>query len=396
MKSPDKAKIALTFVVIIGIANGFADLTYESGRSLNGEFLAGLGASAAVVGFTAGFGELIGYGFRSVMGLVADRTHRYWTLAILGYVINMLAVPALALVGNWPLAAVLIVLERTGRAIRKPSTETMLSFAGSQIGHGWVFGLNEALDQTGATIGPLMMSLALWLKSGFQLAYGLLLIPACLTILAVLVAHRVLKEPHSIQAERDLAARNVTQAYWWYVAAASCVAAGFADFALIGFHLAHAHILPSNLIPIYYAVAMGVGAVGGLGLGRLFDRWGLTIVVVAFLVSAGFAPLVFFGGSALALLGMVLWGVGLAAQDSLLKPLIAGLVSSKRRASAFGVFDTGFGIAWFVGSAVMGLLYAHSIVGLVVFSVLMQLVSLPIFVRARALSRVDDRPTDKQ
>src|SRR6516164_9868424 len=150
---------AFRFVLVLGIANFFADMTYEGARSVTGPFLGTLGASAAVVGFTAGFGELLGYALRSVTGVISDRTGKYWIVTIVGYVVNMLAVPALALSGNWPLAAVLIVAERTGRAIRKPPTEAMLSYAGKQIGRGRVFGLNEALDQAGATLGPLAMAL---------------------------------------------------------------------------------------------------------------------------------------------------------------------------------------------------------------------------------------------
>src|SRR5258708_20866526 len=115
-----------------------------------------LGVSALVVGSGAGFGEFVGYALRSVSGFLADKTHKYWVVTFVGYVVNMLAVPALALAGNWPMAAALIIAERTGRAIRRPAVETMISYAGKEIGHGWVFGLHEALDQGVATFGPLI------------------------------------------------------------------------------------------------------------------------------------------------------------------------------------------------------------------------------------------------
>ena len=160
------AKLAFRFVLTIGIVNLFADLTYEGARSITGPFLGSLGASATVIGIVVGFGELLGYSLRSVSGFLADKTHRYWVVAFVGYVINMLAVPALTLAGNWPLAATLIIAERTGRAIRRPSVEAMISYAGKEIGRGWVFGLNEALDQGGATVGPLIVALVLYLKGG--------------------------------------------------------------------------------------------------------------------------------------------------------------------------------------------------------------------------------------
>jgi hypothetical protein len=155
---------ALHFVLIIGIANFFADFTYEGARGIIGPFLGLLGASAAIVGFVAGLGELMGYGLRSISGYFADKSHRHWAFAFVGYAVNMLAVPALALPGRWPFAAGLVVAERVGRGIRKPTVEAMLSYAGKSIGAGWVFGLNEALDQAGATIGPLLMALVLYLN----------------------------------------------------------------------------------------------------------------------------------------------------------------------------------------------------------------------------------------
>jgi hypothetical protein len=168
------ARLAFRFVLIVGIVNFFADMTYDGGRAIVGRFLGSLGASASIVGFVAGVGELAGYALRSVSGYFADKTCRYWAVAFLGYAINMLAVPLSPWRGIWPMAAALIVVERTGRATRRPAIESMLSQAGSVIGHGWVFGLNEALDQTGATLGPLITAFVLWRHGGYRHA-----LPCC-------------------------------------------------------------------------------------------------------------------------------------------------------------------------------------------------------------------------
>lgn len=380
------SKNALHFVIILGIVNLFADMTYEGARSVTGPFLGTLGAGALAVGFVAGFGELIGYGLRSFTGIISDRTGRYWIVTIFGYVINMAAVPALALAHNWPLAAGLMVAERTGRAIRKPSTQAMLSFAGSRMGHGWVFGLNEALDQTGATLGPLFVSLVLFLHGGYREGFAFLLIPALLTILILLTARYFFPNPRDIEASSPVHVRGFSRGYWLYLVAGGCVAAGFADFSLIAFHFQKTGSVSEVMTPVLYAVAMAVGALGALIFGRLYDRLGLPVVLAAFLVSAFFAPLVFLGGSELAWFGVVLWGIGMGAQESLLKPLIAGLTSADKRGTAFGVFDAGFGVAWFLGSALMGFLYTKSIVALTIFSVVLQLVSLPIFILAKKCS----------
>jgi predicted MFS family arabinose efflux permease len=376
-----KSRSALQFVLIIGIANFFADFTYEGARAIVGPFLGSLGASAAIVGFVAGFGELMGYGLRSVSGYFADKSHRHWAFAFLGYAVNMLAVPALALATRWPLASGLVVSERIGRGIRKPTVEAMLSYAGKSIGAGWVFGLNEALDQAGATVGPLLVALILYLNGGFRTGFTVLLIPALLC-LATLVAARLLHpRPHELEegAGHTLATTNLTRAYWIYLAAGSLIAAGFADFALIGFHFHKTNTVSANLIPVFYAVAMASSALASIPLGRLFDRLGPNISLFAFLISAAAAPCVFLGTSIAALIGMVLWGIGMSAQGSLLQAMLTAVIPPQKRSTAFGLFDTGYGIAWFLGSAVMGLLYDRSILAVALFSVVLQLAALPIF-----------------
>src|SRR5213083_1380905 len=376
---PNRA--AFRFVLIIGIVNLFADLTYEGARGIVGPFLDSLGASAAIVGFVAGLGELMGYGLRAVSGYFADKSHRHWAFAFVGYTVNLLAVPALALATRWPLAATLVVAERTGRGIRKPTVEAMLSYAGRSIGAGWVFGLNEALDQAGATIGPLLMALVLYVNGGFRTGFGVLLIPALLC-LAILVTARLLHpRPHELEEDtgHNFATTNLTRPYWIYLAAGSLIGACFADFALIGFHFHKANTVPANMIPVFYAVAMAASALASIPLGRIFDRFGTNISLFAFLISAASAPLVFLGGSISALIGMILWGIGMSAQGSLFQAILTGVIPPAKRSTAFGLFDTGYGIAWFLGSVVMGLLYDRSIVAVALFSVSLQLAMLPFF-----------------
>jgi MFS family permease len=383
MKTDEFRSAALRFVLVIGIVNLFADFTYEGGRSIMGPFLGVLGAGAAAVGALGGLGEFAGYALRSVSGWLADRTHGYWAAAFLGYAINLLAVPALALAGSWPLAAALIVAERTGRAIRRPSVESMLARTGGRTGIGWAFGLNEALDQGGATIGPLVVALVLYLKGGYREGFALLLIPALLCLGTLAAARLLYPRPPEAGAPAAVpTARGFGRAYWTYVAAGALVAGGFAHFSLISFHFQQAGTVAAAAIPVLYATAMAVGAVSALVFGRLFDRIGMRAVGTAFFLSAFAAPFVFLGGPAAAAAGMVLWGLGIGAQDSVLKAALAGLSPAERRSTAFGLFDTFYGAAWFLGSTAMGLLYEASLPALIALSVGLQLASLPVFLLA--------------
>ena len=196
-KSPDggAGKAALRFVVLLGLVSLFADMTYEGARSIAGPFLAALGARGAVVGLVAGFGEFAGYALRLVAGLVTDRTRRYWLLTITGYAVNLLAVPALALAGRWETAAVLLMAERVGKALRNPPRDAMLSFATRQVGAGWAFGLHEAMDQIGAILGPLLVAGVLAWRGSFRQSFALLLAPALIALAVLAVARSSFPRP---------------------------------------------------------------------------------------------------------------------------------------------------------------------------------------------------------
>ncbi|MGA2091005.1 MAG: MFS transporter [Endomicrobiales bacterium] len=369
------------FVLIIGIVNLCADFTYEGARSINGAFLSSLGASAVAVGFIAGFGELIGYALRSVTGFLSDKTQKHWIFIFAGYSINMLAVPALALAGNWPVAAILIIAERTGRAIRKPAIETMISLAGKEMGNGWVFGLNEFLDQFGATLGPLVVAWVLFTKNSYKHGYSILLISALMCLIMIITARLFFHNPQDLHNEETAGekTKGLAKLYWLYLLGGALIGAGFTDFALIAYHFSKTNTIPLQWIPILYAMAMAVAGISSLVLGRLLDTIGPKVMLAAFLIGAFFAPFVFWGKMHVIIFGMVLWGIGLGSQDSLIKAMLSHVISADKRSTAFGVFDTGFGIALFLGSAAMGILYARSIIALIIFSVVVQISALPIF-----------------
>ncbi|HET9392473.1 MAG TPA: MFS transporter [Candidatus Rubrimentiphilum sp.] len=360
----------------------FADMTYEGGRSVTGPFFAFLGASGAVVGFVAGFGELLGFGLRYFSGIAADRTGKYWGTALLGYTINVLSVPALALARSWPGAAALVVGERIGRGVRKPASNALISYAGSELGHGWVFGFREAMDQTGATIGPILVAFILYFHGGFERAFGALFVPALLAIIVLIVAWRQFPVPRHLETKPIAVGGNQQRSFWLYAIGGACLGAGFADFALISFHFSKMGVFKLGLIPILYAAAMLVGAIGSPLLGKAYDRYGNAVLVGAFGLTAIFAPLAFLGTSWAAFAGVLLWGLGMAAQDTLFPAVIVQLAAADRRATALGTFDAIYGVAWFLGSSVMGLLYDRSFTALVIFSLVLQAAGLPLLVVA--------------
>jgi MFS family permease len=380
--NPRAQRTALRFIILIGILSFFADFTYEGSRSIIGPYLATLQATGAIVGIVTGFGELLGYGLRLFSGRWADATGRYWPITIFGYVVQMASVPALALTGTWQAAAVLIILERVGKAIRNPPRDVMLSHASKQVGgYGWAFGLHEALDQFGAMFGPLAVAAVLAHAGSYREAFAVLLVPAVVNLSLVLLARVVYPKPQDMETSRpEIAGSGLPRLFWIYLVGAILVAAGFADYPLIAFHLSRNGTVAGEWIAIFYAVAMAVSGTGSLIFGKLFDRFGFTVLVVLTLISILFAPLVFLGDFWAALIGAAIWGLGMGVHESIIPAAVAPMVPVNRRASAFGLFTAGYGIFWFIGSAAIGILYDVSLPAVVAFCVITQLVAVPIFI----------------
>ncbi|MGA2270346.1 MAG: MFS transporter [Bryobacteraceae bacterium] len=373
---------AIRFIVCLGLVSLFADMTYEGARSIIGPFLKDLGASAALVGLIAGFGEMLAASLRLFSGRLADRTRAYWTITILGYTLTLVAVPLLAFAGNWPMAALLVIAERTGKSLRGPARDVLLSGATDVVGHGWGFGLHTALDQTGAVLGPLVIAAAVARWHGFGPAFLPLAFPAIAALAALLVA-RALHPGEAAAAPPPRDSQSLPKVFWIYAAAAGLLACGFVDFPLLAYHFQKTALASPAVIPMLYAGAMGVNGLTALVFGRLFDRYGIPVLTCGILVSLLALPLGFLGGSAAAIAGVACWATGLGAQDASLRSGIAQVVSMNRRGGAFGAFNAIYGVMWFLGSTTMGLLYDHSVMALVLFGVTAQLVAATMFFRLR-------------
>ncbi|HEY2014315.1 MAG TPA: MFS transporter [Bryobacteraceae bacterium] len=378
---------AIRFILCLGVVSLFADMTYEGAYSIIGPFLKDLGATATQVGLISGFGEMMAASLRLFSGRFADRTRAYWTIAISGYALNLLVVPALALVGNWQMAALLVVAERTGKALRGPARDVLLSEATGKVGHGFGFGVHAAMDQTGAVVGPLMMAMVVAKSHHFGPAFLRLAFPAAGALIALLIA-RAVYSGSPPPAPKPVVEQALPRVFWFYVAAAGLLACGFIDFTLLAYHFQKVSLVGPAEIPLLYAGAMGVIGLTALILGKLFDRFGIPVLTVGILASVLALPLGFLGGAWLggsfaAIASAACWGIGMGAQDATLRSGIAQVVSMNKRGGAFGAFNAVYGVMWFVGSAAMGALYDHSVTALVVFGTLAQLGAAAMFFRLR-------------
>lgn len=390
---------AFAFLTLMGIVSLFSDMTHEGARSILGEYLNLTGASAATIGFVSGVGELCGYSLRLLSGFVADRTKKYWALVIAGYALQVLAIPALALIpeNGWVLACGLVILERIGKAIKKPAKNTLVSFAASETGVGKGFAYQEFLDQLGAFLGPVILFVITLLLgteklfSTYRMCFLILGIPALITLGLVLFSRYRYPHPETFeQTEEKKEAFRFRKSFVFYMIAISLFAFGFADFTLITLHAAKTQAFPDSTLSLLYAAAMAVDAFAALFFGWLFDRIGLKALILSTLCSAFFAGFVFLTGNPVLIgVGIVLWGVGMGAQESIMKAAVSSIIPRTHRSAGFGIFETGFGVAWFLGSWLLGALYDVQPLCLVLVSVGAQLLAVPFYLLSLKADKAD-------
>lgn len=399
----------MLFIILFGIVSLFSDMTHEGASSIRGAYLSLLGASAATIGFISGLGELIGYSMRYVFGKLTDKSKQYWPMTIVGYVLDIIAVPALALVGEhgWIAACVLLVIQRMGKAIKKPAKDAIMSFAASQEGVGKSFGIQEVLDQIGAFIGPVLLYLVMLFKTEgttfeiYSTCFAVLAIPGAITLVLLIVTRCKFPNPDHFEPEpKEYVPFKMKKEFILYIAGISLFAFGFIDYSIIIMHVSRTYshlasglsetsaLVSTGSLPLLYAGAMLVDAVAALFFGMMYDKNGVKALVWSTVISAPFAVFVFaFDSVPMLLLGVALWGVGMGAQESILKAAVTSMVPKASRATGYGVFECSFGAFWFLGSWLMGVLYDVSIPAMIAVSVIAQLTAIPLYIGSSKLMK---------
>ena len=362
-------------VVGFGVVSLAADMVYEGARSVTGPLLGTLGATALVVGLVTGAGEAAALVLRLFSGSFADRSGRYWSLTLLGYGLTAVCVPLLAVtpfLGAAGLAAavVLVLAERTGKAVRSPAKSALLARAAAEVGLGRGLGVHKALDQVGAFAGPLLVAAVAALTGALWPALAVLVVPGAVAMVLLVVVRRRMgdagpERPVPVPTAEDLpgTARDhrLPRSFWLFAASAGAATAGLVTFGVISFHLTRDGVVSVAVVPVVYAGAMAAGAVAALATGWLYERWAGRILLVLPLLVAAVPLLAFSDRVGVAVLGALVWGAAVGVQDSTVKALVASLVPAPRRATAYGAFAAVQGGAAVVGGGGDGWLYARSL-----------------------------------
>ncbi|MBI4706505.1 MAG: MFS transporter [Candidatus Omnitrophica bacterium] len=397
---------AINLIILFGLVSLFGDIVYEGARSINGPYLKLLAVNATTLGLIAGVGEFLGYALRLVSGYLSDKTKSYWLLTFSGYGL-LIVVPLLSLAGVWQVAALFIVLERVGKAIRNPARDTILSQASSQVGTGFGFGLHEAMDQIGAVTGPLIFYF-LFVISGkntgiadYKKGYAFLWIPFLLVILCLFVAFRKVPHPEVLEIEKkNKIPDKLSKLFWLYTFFSFAATAGFCSFILAAFHFKSTGVLSDAQIPLFYAIAMGVDAVAALLIGKFYDvlknksnnqNAGLNLLVVIPLISILIPIFVFSKSINFIIIGVICWGIVMGIQETIMRSAIADITSLNKRGTGYGIFNTAYGLAVFLGSFLLGFLYDRSVAFIILAVILIESAALVVFFLMRKEAQLQEK-----
>jgi MFS family permease len=390
-------------ILAFGVVSLAGDMVYEGMRSVSGPLLASLGASALVVGLVTGAGEAAALVLRLAFGPLADRTGRHWFLAILGYSMTAVCVPLLAFTpflgaAGLAVASVLIILERTGKAVRSPAKSTLLAHAAGSVGRGRGFGVHKVLDQTGAVAGPLLVAAVTAVTSALWPGMAILAIPGGVAVALLLWTRRrvpdvpVFDQPgiapppsgdpeHGVVTTSAPGGDRLTGSFYLFATACALATAGLMTYGVISFHLVEAELVSVGWVPVVYALAMVMVAVSALATGYAYDRWHARVLYLLPLLVAAAATMVFTDRLATVLAGVVVWGMAAGVQDSTVKALVADLVVRSRLATAYGVFATFQGVAALAGGAIAGAMYEQHVTALVAGMAASQVAALALLIR---------------
>ncbi len=350
----------------LGFVSLFMDVSSEIVHSLLPLFLTTtLGASVVLVGLIDGIAESTAAIAKVFSGFLSDRMGRRKPLILLGYGLAGLSKPLFPLAAGAPLVLCARFADRIGKGLRGAPRDALVADVTPGAIRGRAYGLRQALDTTGAFLGPLLAIVLMLVFSGdMRAVFWVAVVPAGLAVLLVVFGVRDRAgEPDDVKVQAPIRVSDVAglSGTFWNVVAIGVVftLARFSEAFLI--LKASADGLPMALAPLVFVVMNVVYALGAYPAGALSDSFGnsrLLLLGAGTLVAADL--LLAFSTSLFGTFsGIALWGAHMALTQGIFAKLVAEHAPTSLRGSAFGLFNLITGVALFFASVVAGLVWEY-------------------------------------
>jgi len=372
----------------MGIVSLMGDVVYEGSRGIIPDYLYFLGASALIVGLISGLGEFIGYAIKLLSGALADTTRAYWLFIFIGYGL-IITVPLLAFSWGWEVAALLVLAERFGKAIRSPSRDTVLSIVSKGVGRGKAFGIHEFLDQVGAVLGPLAVGLLmLYTGNNYSSVFKFMFIPYFLMLLALAYTYKKIGGRTRYRSKQMKEGGGLGKSFYIYTAAVTLNTVGLIHVSLILFRASEI-LQPSEMqwmVPVLYLLVQGIDAPAALASGYAYDRFGSKVLFIPFFLSifpSVLAPV--SKDLAMLVVASLIFGLVLGMQESIYRAAVADLAPLASRGRAYGIFNTAYGIGFLISGAVYGIFIDRKVPIFLIaaYALLSQIVAIVLLLRSK-------------
>jgi len=364
----------LKLIILIGIVSFFADMTYESARGIIPQYFTYvLSGSVFALGIVIGLGDFLGYSFRSVSGKISDKTRNYWGMMFLGYTINLVAVPLLALANNYIIASILIIMERMGRATRIPPRDYVISTLGSEKKIGSAFAIQNILDQAGAVMGPLIISVLLFYNYGYRDAFLFLAIPAILSISFLFISYKYSKSKKNFETPKKIENGIKKRHLIYYFVGIGLSAAGI-------FHISFILVLAQKFLEQYIVTFMFTMAMVGEGVfgfifGVAYDKIGKEIIVIGPILAMLLISMINFRNIWVYMFLGLLFGAFTGINDTVTRSIVASYVEEEHRGSIFGLLNTSYGYGLLASGIFIGYFF-NQINIIIIYTVILQILSI--------------------
>jgi MFS family permease len=376
-------KDAYISIFLLGIVSLMGDIIYEGARGLVPDYLKFLGVSAFIVGFITGFGEFLGYGVRLISGVLADATKAYWFFIFLGYGL-IISIPILGFTNAWKIAVMLVLLERLGKAFRSPSRDAILSIVSKGVGAGKAFGIHEVLDQIGAVAGPIIVAaLMFYTSNNYHLTFSFLILPFLMLLTALIYTYKKIKAKAAFELKVSAINKTIKleKTFYIYTLAVALNTVGLIPASLI-LYKASIILQPLNqqwVIPLIYLLIQGVDASIALFAGYAYDKFGVKILILPFILSV-FPSILAMINSDLKMLmvAAVFFGIVLGMQESIYRAAVVNFASISNRGKAYGIFNTAYGVGFVLSGTIYGAMIdlKASLILIMFFAVLTQVLAI--------------------
>jgi MFS family permease len=371
----ERRENAYLTIILFGIISLLGDVVYEGVRSISGPFLASLGATSLVIGFFSGLGEFLTQSLRLLFGYISDKKRIYWIFTITGYSL-ICFLPLCGIANSWQIVVFLLLLERIGKAIRTPSRDTLISFAGKKIGVGKSFGIHEVFDQIGAVLGPLIFFFSLKRFKTYSVGFNIMWIPSIFLIFTLIILRKMYIYDEEMTKKEIQTKGFSRKVFIFYILFVLFSTAGLLNFPLISYHIKKTGIMDESHIPILYLLAMGIDGLFAFFVGSLYDRIKLKILFIVPLLSI-FLPFFCFSiSSVLIVFSVLFYGIIIGCHETVLRAAIADVISPTKRGFAYGIFNTIYGFGFLISGWVIGFLYEKSINQIYFYIILTEIISL--------------------